>query len=305
MKKYIKKNLISFVIGLILFGSLGVYAIVTFNSKDVTYNNKTSGLSSNNVQGAIDELYKECTKVPTSGGTILDNEEIVSSEDGLYQDEYEQGRYIYKGKNVNNYITFNNETWRIVSVEADKTIKIIRDTGIGNMVWDSTNSSNWIKPAELNTYLNGTYLTGTLNQTAQNQIVAKEFNVGSIDYENDDLTVQVNNEKNKKWKGKVALITASEYLRSNSDISNCSTYNTNNNNYNNCKNTTWMYINDIWWTLSAHNQFDGNVANIRSDGSIGDHYVHFGSAVRPSVYLSSEVQITGGDGSQNNPYTLG
>ena len=79
MKYYVRKNIISFVIGLILFGSLGVYAIVTFQSKDVSYENKSSGLSSNNVQGAIDELYEECTKVPAPGDTILDSVDVVTS----------------------------------------------------------------------------------------------------------------------------------------------------------------------------------------------------------------------------------
>ena len=151
MKYYVRKNLISFLIGLILFGSLGAYAIVTFNSKDVSYENKSSGLASKNVQGAIDELYTECTaeKVDVGGKEVI----TTTSGDGLYKDTYEEGRYIYKGANVNNYITFNNEVWRIVSIEPDKTIKIMRDASIGDRAWDSSNSNNWKRPADLNTYL--------------------------------------------------------------------------------------------------------------------------------------------------------
>ena len=52
-------------------------------------------------------------------------ENVVDSGDGLYKDIYEEGRYFYKGANPNNYIKFNNELWRILSVEADGTIKII------------------------------------------------------------------------------------------------------------------------------------------------------------------------------------
>ena len=51
-------------------------------------------------------------------------ENVVESGDGLYKDIYEDERYIYKGENPNNYITFNNETWQIISIESNGTIKI-------------------------------------------------------------------------------------------------------------------------------------------------------------------------------------
>ena len=35
-------------------------------------------------------------------------ENVVDTGDGLYKDIYEEGRYVYKGTNPDNYITFNN-----------------------------------------------------------------------------------------------------------------------------------------------------------------------------------------------------
>ena len=306
IKYYVRKNLISFVIGLILFGSLGAYAIVTFQSKDVSYENKSSGLSSNNVQGAIDELYEECTKVPAPGDTILDSVDVVTSGDGLYEDTYEEGRYFYKGKNVNNYITFNNEMWRIVSIEADKTIKIMRNAVLSDIAWDSSNSNNWKRPADLNTYLNGSYLTETLNATAQSQIVPKDWSIGAINYDESNMSTQINKEKATTWNGKVALVTVSEYIRSNSNQSSCGTFALNENNYSSCKNTTWMYINDYWWTLSPRASNSDTVFYVGSSGDVfSDRAFNTVYAVRPAVYLSSSVQITGGNGSSSSPYTLG
>ena len=40
--------------------------------------------------------------------------------------------YRYIGSVPNNYITFNNETWRIIGV-FDERIKIIRDESIGQI----------------------------------------------------------------------------------------------------------------------------------------------------------------------------
>ena len=117
---------------------------------------------------------------------ITDN--VVNSGDGLYIDTYEEGRYVYKGANPNNYITFNNELWRIIAKEADGTYKIIRNEVLSNQAWHTASSCStaynnviknentyivenitylapeinsgcliWTDPATLNTYLNDEY----------------------------------------------------------------------------------------------------------------------------------------------------
>ena len=307
IKEFIKKYMIGLTLSFLICISV-VSAVTYFDSNLVTYENKNSGLKSTDVQGAIDELYNVC--LPKTGGeAILDKVDIVSSGDGLYKDEYED-RYFYRGANPNNYIIFNNELWRIVSVESDGTIKIMREASIGDMVWDkgggTYGSNNWARPSDLNTYLNGNYLTETLNSISQNQIVAKDWSIGKVT-RNDDIAGQIQAENSSKWNGKVALITASEYIRSNSNQSSCGTYDTNNNNYSSCKNTTWMQNQSIeyWWTLSPGSVFSYSMFSIYIYGYfITDFNTSDFNAVRPSVYLSSKIKITGGDGSQNNPYRI-
>ena len=305
IKEFSKKYLIGFFIGLILFTVVGVYATTYFPSNQTTYDNSVSGLNATNVQTAIDELYNTCFP-PTAGDTILDGVNIVTSGDGLYKDEYED-RYFYRGANPNNYVTFNNETagWRIISINSDGTIKITRSESIGNMVWDSSNSNNWARPASLNTYLNGTYLNG-LTSTAQSQMVAKDWSIGAVMKNNNDLANQINGENNKKWNGKVALVTVSEYIRSNSNQSSCGTFSLYNNNLNTCKNTTWMYYSsDYWWTLSPYSDYSNAVFIVHNRGDVINANASLANAaVRPTITLSSEVKITGGNGSQSNPYTI-
>ena len=50
------KVIIAFIVGIIISGTT-VYAATTLLSQSVYYNNSTSGATSTNVQGAIDELY--------------------------------------------------------------------------------------------------------------------------------------------------------------------------------------------------------------------------------------------------------
>ena len=300
-KEYIKTNLIGFIIAGIIVSGVVVCAAVTFPSNEVSYSNSSSGLNSTNVQGAIDELYETCT-------ALTPGEQIVEDA-GLEKDQYEC-RYFFTGANPNNYITFNNETWRIISVECDGTIKIMRNESIGDRAWDTSGgfngSNNWARPADLNTYLNETYLTSNLNSTSKSQIVSKDWSIGGIRVNNNDLATQINNENNNKWNGKVALATVSEYIRSNSNQSSCGTYLLNYNNSSSCVNTGWMDTTSVsyWWTLSI--EISGSSYSLYMDlyGRPIHTYTIAKYAVRPSVYLSSDIQITGGNGSSSNPYTI-
>ena len=155
--------------------------------------------------------------LPAPPATIGGQEvEIVESGDGLYVDEYEVGKYTYKGANPNNYITFNNETWRIISVEADGTIKIMRNESIGNRAFDSGNSNAW-ETSDIKAYLNDTYLpTITTNQ---DKIVSHTWSIGGVTSGNSDLADQINDENGtQSQSASVGMITASEYLRANSNI---------------------------------------------------------------------------------------
>ena len=61
ISKFIKTNfkgiITGTIIGILLCGTISVIAATYFPSTDVTYDNTESGLSSTDVQGAIDELY--------------------------------------------------------------------------------------------------------------------------------------------------------------------------------------------------------------------------------------------------------
>ncbi len=75
-----------------------------------------------------------------------------------------------KGANLNNYITFNNEEYRIVLVELDETLKIIKNGRLDNtMAWDASNSRDWTRLATLNTYLTTTYYN-TLSEESKEKI---------------------------------------------------------------------------------------------------------------------------------------
>ncbi len=86
IKRFGKRYLIGFITGIVVCGTVSVIAMAYFPSNDVTYENTASGLSSTNVQGAIDELYKICTEKPPATDTITDL--LPSNPDELYETVY-------------------------------------------------------------------------------------------------------------------------------------------------------------------------------------------------------------------------
>ena len=105
----------------------------------------------------------------------------IFKEDHTFDDGETYTEYRYEGTDteVNNYVWFNNELWRIIGAfpggtpttsttslgnrapSTNNTVKIIRNDVIGSFAWDKDNTNNWTT-GELNTnILNNLYLNST------------------------------------------------------------------------------------------------------------------------------------------------
>ena len=282
----------------------------------VSYNSSvTSQPENTNSAITVTLNYKQDdgTVVPPTPTTITpeDLKELVVTEgDGLYKDEYETGRYIYKGANPNNYITFNNEIWRIISVENDGTIKIMRNESIGNIVFDSGSWNEWDRPSDIKTYLNGEYLP-TITTDAD-KIVSHTWSIGGVKWNNSDLAGQIADENGtQSQSASIGMITLSEYLRANTNKEQCGNLNLNNTNCSTCKTTNWIFnivpSGGYLWTISPHATYSTTVFRVSgissSAGDLSSSIAYNSSGVSPAVYLTSDITLIG-DGSQGNPYVI-
>ena len=229
---------------------------------------------------------------------------LVTSGDGLYEDTYEPGRYVYKGANPNNYITFNNEEWRIIAVEADGTLKIMKNGSVGKLAWDTTNSNDWARPATLNTFLNNDYYN-TLSSEAQSQIQNHNFNIGEVIFENSDLVRQIESEKSKTWNGKIGLISGSDYLRVNTNVERCGNFLLNNQNYEFCKLTNYLAQSPaVYSTISMYAESSDYMLIGYSEGTLHYGYADVArDAIWPTLYLKSDITLSG-EGTKANPYII-
>ena len=87
--------------------------------------------------------------------------------EGLKIDNTSDQNIRYYGANPNNYVSFNNELWRIIGVFGNN-VKLVRSETLGKLSWDSSDSTinsgqgvNEWSQADLKNYLNTMYYGGT------------------------------------------------------------------------------------------------------------------------------------------------
>ena len=280
--------------------------------------------------------------------------------------------YRYRGASPKNYVTFNNEVWRILGVfptddgtgNIENRVKIIKDQSIGKRSWDDgttaynytkndnlmllqdknklkveylekTNKydvmltapdacggvSNWARPASSNRYLNGIYYSNLISE-AKNMIGQAKYYLGG--YESSSILTQdmysyerkisgtayYNDTNPNNWIGKIGLMYVSDYGYASNDCNNstnlesCNNQNWLNNiislntNYSDSWTITASITSDAWKRISSFYIYNHGIGHTEVCGSSG------GKQIFPTMYLKSNVLITGGDGTSSNPYKL-
>ena len=233
--------------------------------------------------------------------------------------------YRYRGASPKNYVTFNNEVWRIIGVfptedengNIENRIKLIRNASIGDYYWDTNGYNNWTG-ATLNTYLNGDYYN-TLTSEAQSMISSTKYYLGgyndlsqtSQDMYSYERKISGSNyyygSNPNNWVGKLALMYESDYGYASANCETKKLYDTATTDLRACNDTNWLYnIKVEEWLLPQFSSSSYFAFFVYSDGNFDGSNVNYDQfAVRPVVYLTSAVQITGGDGTESSPYTLG
>ena len=204
--------------------------IISFDSEGNAKVNKTGkgkfdGLKITNGTKENAEV-KEITK-PTYGITaveyitnLYDYDDISNN---LKRDNTKDQNIRYHGSNPNNYVSFNNELWRIIGVFGNN-VKLVRSEKLGDLSWDSSANNvnygsginqwgesthedgSYYEGADLQVYLNKMYYggdttvtcygasgnktttcpTNTLDETSKALIDNHTWNVGAV-YSSDTL----------------------------------------------------------------------------------------------------------------------
>ena len=302
---------------------------ITISGNNITINNITS------------DTVCEVDMKRTSAASMIT--ELLSSNPTTMNNDDPDGNIRYMGADPNNYVSFNNELWRIIGVfdvkssengESEKRLKIIRDESIGNYAWDSGvelvrfsvpekgNGENDWSQASLEKYLNGEYLN-SIDSASQKLIGDTLWNLGGTSsytsasnglashWYNYERGTTVYSGNPTTWVGKIALMYPSDYGYATSggtttNRASClakELYNWDG--YSDCKNNDYLYDSSNYqWTLTSHTGDFSYVFDVGSAGFVTTNYAAVFSASRPVLYLSSNVTIVGGNGTSSSPYQL-
>ena len=278
--------------------------------------------------------------VPTGADTII----AKVGTDGLVAEEHQATEqleavtdYRYTGADPNNYVSFNNELWRIIGVfptddgtgTLKNRIKIIRNESIGNLSWDDDNINDW-STANLQELLNsgdyynrtGDYSSTGLTEEAKRMINdAKWYLGGSSSY--NDVTTGMFYERERgttvysgrptSFIGEVGLMYPSDYGYATSGGSTTNResclakelYNWDSSSYSDCVDNDWLFNDSTQWTMAPYSGYSYLVFRVLSSGIVYYLSASNANAVRPVLALESTVGITGGTGTESDPYILG
>ena len=281
-----------------------------------------------NPPSAVNDLLAKANPVTVTNytdgntGEMYTFEHPATTQTGALTDD----RYI--GANPNNYVTFNNELWRIIGVftvedengNQEQRIKIVRNEKLSsNMAWDSNHVNEW-STATLNTYLNGDYYNG-LDGESRGMIHDAKYYLGSSennvylngeDYYNLERGTTVYGGNSTSWTGKIALMYPSDYSYTYALGVDNTCYTRGDSCYSHRRGTPtngWIYntnSNSYQWLLSPflYNGFSTYAFEVYNDGPVGYGGTDTTFNVRPTLYLSSQVKITSGTGKSDDPYQL-
>ena len=310
------------------------------------------------------EKVVDCSTKGKSGAIcLLENAGLNTTE--LAYDETVDNNLRYIGANPNNYVSFNNELWRIIGAfnniddgtgKKETRLKIIRSEPIrsepiGNYGWDnkasgtgssdSSNGSNDWSDSALQVVLNeGAYWNRTsgecpygqngattscdftstgLTEEAKSMIGNAKWNLGGLSSSSNISSSFYTSERGTtvyagrptEWIGKIGLMYPSDYGYatsggSSTDRETClNTELINWDDYDDCYTNDWLYdSSNSQWTITPYSSHSYNVFYLRSSGALNRKVAYFSNAVFPALYLSSNVKISGGEGTESSPFTL-
>ena len=324
------------------FPSKGLYQIdITCDNADGVWDIDNWKLDIKNITGNVscNVSFTSNPKLLSNVVNTTSTSGEVSGNGFIYKpDEY---GVRYKGNNPNNYIWYNKELYRIIgktpvctAVNTDGTcktwnnnglVKIIRNDSIGGLVYnaDTTSSSTWVGSTiqknlnecflgQINSRNNSACATYCYSYYGSYKPVAKcDYTQNGIassgDYYNmiydgvywnigfDGSTSNSGSTQYTKEKAsltsttlKIGLMYASDYgyaVNSTNDYKN-----------------NWLFTKGYEWTMTAYSS--SHPVSVNYNGGLIYNDASGGYAVRPVLYLKSNVYVVSGDGSEGNPYKI-
>ena len=164
--------------------------------------------------------------------------------------------------------------------------------------------------------------TGLKNDTTRNAIEEVVWNLGGTDaydtftasmFYTAERGTTVYSGRPTTWTGKIGLMYPSDYGYATSggttkDRAAClakELWNWYSSEFSDCKGNDYLFdANNFQWTLAPDSASASFVFIVDTDGYVIDLHAYLTSAVRPALFLKSNIQVDKGTGAKSDPYTL-
>ena len=215
--------------------------------------------------------------------------------------------YYYKGLVNNNYVSFNNEFYRIVRINEDGSIRIIKDTNISTSVVfnaDKTleNANNYLE-SNVKTELDN-YYNDNLKQY-ESMLVAQDYCTKDVIVKNDNYKTS---EDDKNYQEYVPTYKCNEPSKQMIGLLSYSEANMSGLQFNNGYNSSYSYLNNgdsknTWLLNKAGDNTRFNDKYVwYIDNGLKDTSVTNGNiSIRPVINLKGSLNVVG-QGTVDNPY---
>ena len=240
-------------------------------------------------------------KTNTLKSNILND--LVTEGNGLYE---LNGRYVFKGDKVNNYIEFYGVPYRILNIDSNGYAKLFKvEKQALDRVWDNKYNINSDYLSGINVYKDSVikdYLINDYNseknfsEAAKKHLVAADVCIDSKGY-NDEILNKYNC-SNKIEKQVISLIDIEDYALASLDVNCIGLYSKSCINYN--------YFNDIsllTWTMNSLKDNTYDVYYIQ-DGSIYSKTASKYEDYNLVIYIDINEKIVSGKGTETEPYII-
>ena len=267
----------------------------------VTVRNNGSSVESNKGGYYMYIPDLKCDKYKTTH--IIDKlmEDVVTSKSGLYQ--VEDG-YVYKGDKVNNYISFFDKKYRILSIDSNGILKLVKvSPEKSRITWDKKYNTESKKISGKNDYSDSNIIDELLTKYTKMSEKQKQHMIGynvcygnrSLEYKNVDKA----NECYKTLENQfVSVMNTYDYAMASYDTEcnkiaagSCRNYNY----LYNTLDTTWLMNGVLDNSYEVYYYATGTIETSNANASRKYNMV---------IYIDGNELFDKGDGSENNPYII-
>lgn len=225
-------------------------------------------------------------------------------------DEYGNGVYtinnelVYRGDDVNNYVSFNDQLWRIVKVDSEGDIKLVLAKKTEDTYnWDDAYNSEKNDYVGITTDYLHTNIRKALNDYYENnftkeskaKMVSKNLCVGKY-LITDNFSIEKECSIIKENE-KVGLLNATDYQNASLD-SGCTNLQSNE-----CTNYNYLSSDDFTtWLLNSSSENTYTVLNLRN--GIDESRASREMKINPVINITAKTVILTGNGTKEEPYEV-